>query len=116
MKHREHRPVLRQDFSCEACDPDRSRRVGEAAQEHGAEAMLLVNVGDHEGYLRFAVVIETVVATDGDEFASALDDESHSGLTVDVSKMCDFACTQILVWIEIAQPNGLRREAGMESQ
>src|SRR3984885_6416528 len=78
--------------------------------------MLLVNVGDHEGYLRFAVVIDTVVATDGDEFARALHDESHSGLAVDVSEMFDFARTQVLVWIEIAQPNGLRREPAMESQ
>jgi len=78
--------------------------------------MLLVNVGDHEGYLRFAVVIDTVVATNGDEFARALNDESHSGLAVDVSEMCDLLRTQILVWIEIAQPNGLLREAAMESQ
>ena len=39
-------------------------------QEHGGESMVLVSVGDHEGYLSHSVVVEPVVATDSDEFAS----------------------------------------------
>ena len=78
--------------------------------------MVLVGVSHDEGHLSHSVVVEPVVATDSDELPGALDDEGHSGLAVNLGEMCDFARTQIPVWIEIAQVNGPRGEVAVESQ
>jgi hypothetical protein len=78
--------------------------------------MVLVGVSRDESHLRHSVIVEPVVATDSDELACALDDESHSGLAVDLSEACDFTGAQIVVWIEISQPDGAGRKVAMESQ